>query len=228
MRSATRALGVLLPLFVLAACGDSSSITNVPNTATVRFANATDATIDETSASVVDPGNGNLGFGQTSTCTAANTSGTAGLGIGFNQAGTTTGIPGFTQTFVDGGNYTVVAYPGTDGTTQFLTVDNTGFTPTTGNAGLRVVNGASGLGNVVAVGNGSVLGTGATVAFGAAGAFTNVPAGSEAVTFTNGTDTTTVADAGSLALTAGQNYTVVVAPPLAGTTANRAFLVTGC
>ncbi|HEY4217128.1 MAG TPA: hypothetical protein VGM67_08320 [Gemmatimonadaceae bacterium] len=224
---ATVALFSLASLCALAACGDSS-VTNVPNTATVRFANATDSSIDETSAAVVDPGNGNLGFGQSSTCTAANTSGTSGLGIGFNQAGTTTSIPGFTQTFASGGNYTVVAYPGSDGTTQFLNVDNAGFTPTTGNAGLRVVNGASAIGSVVAVGPDSALGTGATVGFGTAGNFMNVPADSLAVTLNTGAGTSTVADAGTLVLIAGQNYTLVVAPPVSGSATYRTFLVTGC
>jgi hypothetical protein len=33
---------------------------------------------------------------------------------------------------------------------------------------------------------------------------------------------------GAQTLTAGQNYTLVIAPPLSGQTAPRAFLVAGC
>ena len=37
-----------------------------------------------------------------------------------------------------------------------------------------------------------------------------------------------VLDAGSQAITAGTNYTLVIAPPLAPATTPRAFLVPGC
>jgi len=222
-------IAALLPLFVLAgACDDNDDdVTGVGNsTATVRFINATNTNIDVSNGGTVSTGNGNLGFGVSSSCTTVNTA----TGLQFNQAGTTTAIPGFTQTFSSGGNYTVVAYPGTGTTgTQFVTYNNAGFTANTGQAGLRIVNAASGTGNLVALGNGTALGTGTGVPFGTAGSFMSVNAGTQAVTFNTGTGTATVpSNAGNLTFTAGQNYTLVIAPAATGSTTLRTFLVTGC
>jgi len=121
----------------------------------------------------------------------------------------------------------VIAYPSSTGT-QFITVSNSGFTPTTGQAGLRVFNAAATSGNLVALGNGTALGTGTGVSYGNAGSFMSVPAGSQAVTFNTGTGTTTAANAGTLNFTAGQNYTLVVAPAATGSNTLRTFLVPGC
>ena len=222
-------LAVLIPLFVLAACGDSNNnVTGTSNTATVRFVNETGSSIDATNGGTVGSGNGNIAFGGNSTCMAVNTSGSSGSGLGFNTAGTSTSIPGFTQNFASGGNYTVVAYPSSSGTTQFATLDNSGFTANSGQSGLRIFNGASGSGNLVALGNGSAFGTGTGVGYGTAGSFMNVNSGSQAVTFNTGTGTSTAANAGTLNFTAGQNYTLFVAPAASGSTALRTFLVAGC
>ena len=225
----SRTLVALIPLVILAgACDDNDDdVTGIgTNTATVRFINATNANIDVSNAGTVATGNGNLGFGVSSSCMTVNTSGT---GLVFNQAGTTTAIPGFTSTLTSGGNYTVIAYPGAGATgTQFVTFNNAGFTANTGQAGLRIVNAASGTGSLVALGNGTALGAGTGVAFGTAGGFMSVNAGTQAITFNTGTGTTTVANAGNLTFTAGQNYTLVIAPPATGSTTLRTFLVTGC
>lgn len=226
----SRAIAALLPLLILAgACDDDDDdLTGVGNsTATVRFINATNTNIDVSNGGTVGTGNGSLGFGVSSSCMTVNTSGT---GLAFNQAGTTTAIPGFNTTFTSGGNYTVIAYPGAGTTgTQFLTVSNSGFTPNTGQAGLRVVNAATGTGSLVALGNGTALGTAAGVSFGTGGSFMNVNAGTQAITFNTGTGTATVpSNAGNLTFTAGQTYTLVIAPPVTGSTTLRTFLVTGC
>lgn|SRR4051812_27765856 len=225
----SRAMFALLPLFALAACGsDDDNTTGVKtSTATVRFINATNTNIDVSNAGTVSTGNGNVAFGGNSSCMSVNTAGTSGTGLAFNQAGTTTAIPGFTQSFSTGGNYSVIAYPSSTGT-QFATISNSGFTPTTGQAGIRVFNAASTSGNIVALANGTALGTGTGVSYGNAGSFMNVNAGSQAITFNTGTGTTTVANAGSLNFTAGQNYTIVVAPAATGSTTLRTFLVPGC
>jgi len=226
-----RSIAILafVPLTLVAACGDKDDVNGVITpTATVRFINATGSNIDVSNAGTVGTGNGNLGFGMSSSCMSVNASGATGTGLGFNQAGTSTAIPGFTQSFGSNGNYSVIAYPGTGGTTQFLTVDNSNFTANSGQAGLRIINAASGTGNLVALGNGTALGSGSGVAFGSAGNFMNVGAGSQAITFNTGTGTSTVANAGSLNFTAGQNYTLVVAPPATGSTTLRTFLVSGC
>ena len=225
----SRAMLALLPLFVLAACGDDDSdVTGTnPSTATVRFINATNTGVDVSNAGTVGTGSGNIAFGGSSSCLTVSTSGTSGTGLAFNQPGTTTAIPGFTQNFTTGGNYTVIAYPSSTGT-QFATISNSGFTPTTGQAGVRIFNAAATSGNLVALGNGTALGTGAGVSYGNAGGFMNVNAGSQAITFNTGTGTTTAANAGTLSFTAGQNYILVVAPAATGSTTLRTFLVPTC
>ena len=225
----SRTLAALIPILIFAAsCDDNDDdVTGIgANTATVRFINATNTNIDVSNGGTVGTGNGNLGFGVSSSCITVNTSGT---GLVYNQAGTTTVIQGFSSTLTAGGNYTVIAYPGAGSTgTQFVVFNNQGFTANTGQAGLRVVNAASGTGSLVVVGNGTALGAGTGVAFGTAGGFISVPAGTQAITFNTGTGTTTVANAGTLSFTAGQNYTLVVAPPATGSTTLRTFLVSGC
>jgi len=233
MLQRSRAIAALLPLLILAgACDDNNDdvtgVGNNNNTATVRFINATNSTIDVSNGGTVGTGNGSLGFGVSSSCMTVNTTGT---GLQFNQGGTSTAIPGFTPNFTSGGNYTVIAYPGTGTTgTQFVTFNNAGFTPNTGQAGLRVVNAASGSGNLFALGNGSVLGGATTgVGFGTVGNFMSVNAGTQAITFNTGTGTATVpSNAGNMTFTAGQNYTLVIAPAATGSTTLRTFLVTGC
>jgi len=226
MLQRSRAIAALLPLLILAGACDNNNdnVTGVGSTATVRFINATGTNIDVSNGGTIATGNGNLAFGTSSTCMTVNTTGT---GLGFNQAGTSTAIPGFTQNFTANGNYTVVAYPSSTGT-QFLTINNTGSTPNAGQAGLRIVNATSGSGNLVALGNGTALGTGTGVGFGTSGTFMNVNAGSQAITFNTGTGTATVANAGNVTFTAGQNYTIIVAPPATGSTTLRTFVVTGC
>jgi Domain of unknown function (DUF4397) len=224
----SRALLALLPLTIIAACGDTIEVTGTQGgTASVRFINATDANIDVSNAGSVATGDNNLGFGKNSSCLSVNTSGTAGTGLVFNQAGTTTAVPGFTQSFTTGGNYTVIAYPSSTGT-QFITLSNAGFTPTSGQAGLRVFNAASTIGSVVVLSGGTALGTGTGVSYGNAGSFINVPAGAQTITFNTGTGTTTIANAGSLTFTAGQTYTLVVAPAASGTNTLRTFLIPSC
>ena len=225
----SRAIFALLPLVVLAACGDDDpAVTGInSSTATVRFINASTSNIDVSNAGSVAAGNGNIPFGGNSSCLTVNTTGTSGTGLAFNQPGGTTPVPGFTQSFTTGGNYTVIAYPSSTGT-QFATISNGGFTPSSGQAGLRVFNAAATIGSIVALSNGTALGTGTGVTYGNAGAFMNVAAGSQAMTFNTGTGTPTIANAGNLSFTAGQNYTLIVAPAATGSNTLRTFLVAGC
>ena len=66
------------------------------------------------------------------------------LGVYRGYAGTTTALPGLSTSLVNGGSYTILAYPGSGGTTQFTVLSNTN-TPASGQAGLRIFN-ASGSG----------------------------------------------------------------------------------
>ena len=210
-----------LPLAVVVGCSDS---TKPDDAATVRFINATSTNIDVMNAGVVGSGNGNITFGGSSSCMLVSTKAD---NLDFVRAGTSTAIPGFTQDLSEGGNFTVVAF--TSGSnTSFATISNGDFTASSGQAGLRIFNAASGSGNLVAMSGTTVLGSGTSVAFGSAGAFMSVPSGAQVIAFNTGTGTSTVAVTGSLTLTAGQNYTLVVAPPASGSSSLTTFLVSGC
>jgi len=107
-----------------------------------------------------------------------------------------------------------------------------GFTPTAGQAGLRVFN-ASGFPaafDAFVTTSGAPLGTATVSNVLNAGnsAFVSVPAGSQQIRLTATGTTVVLLDMGSQTLTAGQNYTLVIAPPASGQTAPRAFLVAGC
>jgi hypothetical protein len=206
-----------------------ATVTNTATTnATVRLINATNSALDFRSAGTPLSGASNIGFGLASSCASVPVS-TAALTI--TNAGSATGLLGFAPVLAVGSSTTFVAYPSASGGVQFATLGNA-FAPTSGQAGLRVFNAtstATGY-DVFVTALGAVLGlpTTSNVLAGAASAFTNVPAGAEQIRLTSAGGTTVVVDLGSQALAAGQNYTLVIAPPAVGTTIPRAFLVAGC
>jgi hypothetical protein len=197
--------------------------------ANVRLANAMDVALDLRQGSSVASGGSNLAFGGISSCTSV-TAATPGLGIALT--GTTTNLSGFAPTLVAGNSYTFVAY-GTSASPSFATLNNT-FTPTSGQAGFRVLNATGGATAIDAFVTtpAAVLAAPATVSgavSGTATAFVSVPAGSEQIRLTStGLLTPVLLDVGSQTLTAGTNYTLVIAPPASGLTTLRAFLVPGC
>jgi hypothetical protein len=220
-------LGLAASLVMLAACGDDDETTTpTTSTASVRFINATNTSIGVASNGVTATGNGSLGFGASSSCVNVNVNATGSSGLTFTNATSGAAISGFAPSFTAGGNYTVVAYTDASGATQFAILNNTN-TPATGMAGVRLFNAAPGSGNITLFANGSAL-TGATpVTFGSGGTFVSVPAGSQTITFNNGT--TAVLSAGSMAFTAGQNSTIVLGPAATGTTTPlRFFTANGC
>lgn len=218
-------LCALVSLAFLAACDDDEGISSPNSTATVRFVNATgNSNISIAQNGSVGTGNSALGFGSGSSCLTVNT---ANPGLSFTNSGTSTAINGFTPSFTSGGNYTVVAYTDASGNTQFTTLNNA-YTPSSGQAGLRVFNASSGSGNVVLNSGGSALNNGSTTAFGNSGAFFSTAAGTSAYTFNTGTGSSTIANAGSQTLTAGQNSTAIIGPASTGSTTMRAFFTTGC
>lgn len=198
--------------------------------ATVRLANATDAALDLVQGASAVSGGSHIAFGASSSCTSVTA---ASPGLSIDVSGTTTALTGFTPTLVAGNSYTFVAFPGaTAGSTSFITLANT-FTPTAGQAGFRVFNatgGATAL-DIFVTPLAAVLST-PTVAgavSGTATAFVSVPAGSQQIRLTQTTLLTPVLlDLGSQTLSAGTNYTLIIAPPASGTTTLRAFLVPGC
>ena len=196
--------------------------------ANVRLANAMDVALDLRQGTSVASGGSNLAFGGVSSCTSV-TAATPGLGIALT--GTTTNLSGFAPTLVAGNSYTFVAF-GTSASPTFATLVNT-FTPTSGQAGFRVFNATGGATAIDAFVTplAAVLAT-PTVSgavSGTATAFVSVPAGSQQIRLTStGLLTPLLLDVGSQTLTAGTNYTLVIAPPASGSTTLRAFLVPGC
>ena len=219
-------LGAALCFAVVACGGDDDETTNpTTSTATVRFVNATNTTIGVANNGTTATGNGSLSFGGSSSCMTVNTAATGTSGLTFTNATGGAAITGFTPSFTAGGNYTVIAYTGANGTTQFATLNNA-FTPTSGQAGVRFFNAGS-ANNLTLQGNGTAFTGNSAIALGSAGTFASVPAGSQTVTFNNGT--TSVLNAGSMNFTAGQNSTIVIGPAATGTTTPmRFFTASGC
>jgi hypothetical protein len=131
-------------------------------------------------------------------------------------------------------SYTVIAYPGTNGTTQFATIADT-FTPLPGQVGFRVFNaGATGSSYDVYVTapGASLTNTPPTfdaVAAGGNATFLGVSTGaSQQVRITAEGSKTVLLDVGNVAFVVGQNVTLVIAPPVAGSTIPRTFMVASC
>jgi hypothetical protein len=196
--------------------------------AMVRLANATGTALDFLKSGTALTGGSNIGFGTSSTCSSVNAASPA---LTIANTGTTTALSGFTPTFTAGTSYTVVAYPTTTGGVQFTTLDNT-FTPASGQAGLRVFNATSELVpfDVYVTTSGAVLGTATVSNVAAAGSstFVSVPAGTSQIRLTAAGGQVVLLDLGTQTFTAGQNATLIIAPPATGSTTPRAFLVTGC
>lgn len=212
----------ILPFAFVAACGDKdANITIAGRTASVRFVNATDLPISIANDGVVASGNSGLVFGGSATCLAVDATNASALT--FTNGSTSTTITGFTPSFTPGGNATVVAFTDANGNTQFATLNNS-FTPASGQAGLRVFNAANGSGTLSIMGNGTDLGV--SVPFGAASDFVNVPAGTQDLTFTNGS--AILLDAGNMSFVSGGNSTIVVGPAVSGSTTLRSFTANGC
>ena len=209
----------------IVACDDDDQTTS-PTTgfANVRFINATNTNISVVNNGTIATNNTRLAFGDRSTCLDVTANASGGSGLRFTNEVTGTVISSFTTSFTAGGNYTVVAYTDASGTTQFAILNNA-FTPTSGQAGVRFFNAAN-AGTLTLRGNGRTFSGNSSIALGLAGTFLSVAAGSQTVTFNNGT--TNVLDAGAMNFTAGQNTTILIGPPMPGTTGYRFFTATGC
>lgn len=240
MRARMLVTALLVSSAALAACSSDNTLglgvaggttTDSLNNARIRFANATATSLDVASGGVVGTGNGAIAFGAASSCISANA---ANPSLAVRVAGTNTLLTGFTPTFQSGVSHTVIAYAGAGGTTQFVTLANT-FTPTVGQGALRVFNaGAAGTSyDVYVTAPGASLATASpsasAVPSGSASPFFEVStSAAQQVRITAAGSKTVVLDVGNVAFVAGQNATLVIAPPLTGTTVPRAFLVAGC
>ncbi len=208
-----------------AACGDNDTnlVAGSGGTATMRFANATDSAVDIVNNGTTLPTGANLGFGASTSCAVVSTS----IGLQFKLSNSAITIPGFTQSLTTNGTFTVILYP-VDSTAAFATLNNAGFTPIHGLAGLRVFNGAMPPVIFTVLVNGDSVRPGVVIPLGTASPFMNVPSGTQTITVLVGLNSGTVVQAGSLHLAADQNYTLAVAPALPGTLSLRSFLIGPC
>lgn len=206
-----------------------ATITNLATTnATVRLINATGTALDFRSNGTALTGGSNIAYGAASTCSSIPVTGSA---LAVTQAGSTTALAGFTPTLTAGTSTSYVAYTNATNGVSFATLGNA-YTPTAGQAGFRVFNATTattGFDAFVTLLN-AALGTATTtnVLSGTASSFTSVAAGSQQIRLTSTGGTTVLLDLGSQTLTAGQNYTLVIAPSVSGSTTPRAFLISGC
>jgi len=211
----------VLSFAFMAACGSDSSTGPSANTATVRVINASSTDIDVSNGGTIPGGNGGLTFSATSTCLPVSTSGT---GLAFYKAGTSTSYA-YTGSLVSGGNYTVVAY-NSGSRIAFATIDNGGFSPASGQAGVRAINAAPNSGSIVLNSDATAVGSG--IAFATAGDFASIAPGSHQILFNTGAGTTTLDTPGMMGFLAGFRYTIVVGPPATVSGKLRSFIVNGC
>ena len=205
---------------------DTDSLSN----ARIRFVNATSTSFDVATGGTVASGNGSLGFGAASTCISTNA---ATPNVAVRIAGTTNAVPGFTTAYQSGVSYTVIAYTGANGATQFATIADT-YTPASGQTAFRAFNAgtASSSYDVYVTDPGASLAltpaTFSSVTSGINSGFIDVSTTStQQVRVTAAGSKTVLLDLGNVAFVAGQSVTLVLAPPLTGTVP-RSFLVAAC
>jgi len=198
--------------------------------ARIRFVNATSTSYDVATGGNVTTGNGPLGFGGASACISTNA---ATPNVAVRMAGTTNAVPGFTTAYQSGVSYTVVAYTGANGATQFATIADT-YTPASGQTAFRVFNAgsASSSYDVYVTDPSASLAltppTFSAVTAGSNSGFIDVSTTtSQQVRVTAAGSKTVLLDLGNVAFVAGQSVTLVLAPPLTGTIP-RSFLVATC
>ena len=241
MHARTLAITALLAGFVaVGACSSDNTLGlgvaggtggDTLTSARVRIANATATSFDVASKGVVVAGNAAITFGMSSNCTPTNA---LAPDLSVRVAGTLTPVPGLATSYQSGVSYTVIAYPNAVGTTLFATISDA-FAPVAGQSALRVFNaGLPGTSyDVYVTDPGEPLAAAAPTFSAVAGGtftnFSNVSSGAlRQLRITNANSKAVLLDLGSTALTAGQSVTLVIAPPLVGTTTLRSFFVTGC
>jgi hypothetical protein len=203
----------------VAACGEGSGTFGVGgsgNTAKFRLVNASSITLDLIENGAVVTGAAGVASLASSICLNIDLD-IATLSI--QQTGTTTTLPGFTSSFAAGGSYTIVAYPNGNGSVLFTTLPSS-FTTASGQAGLRVFDGAPTTATFdlyVTAPNAPLLAPDATnLGLGSGTSFLNVPASSDQIRFTNFGTLVVAFDAGNHDFVAGQSQIFVLAAP-AGT-----------
>ena len=155
--------------------------------------------------------------------------------LAVRTAGSTSALTGFTPAFTAGGTYTVLV-TGTTAAPVYTTLNDQFTAPTTGNAGIRIINATSaattGAGNWdIYVNPGTTLGTPNATAIGrnAASSYLTVPAGqANTIRLTNSGSTTTLQNISVPSLTSGTVQTIVVGDAATGSTTLRTFTLPAC
>jgi hypothetical protein len=222
----------------LAACSDDNDnpVGTTTNNTTVRFFNATTGatSLDIAQNGTVGAGNGNVAFGNASSCTKVNN---LNPQLAVRTAGTTTSLSGFSPSFAANGKYTVLV-TGTAASPVFSTLNDEFTAPAGANAAVRIVNATSsataGAGSwdiyVNPPSSGSLPTPNAT-AIGRtfASSYLTVPSGqANIIRLTNAGSGGTVQNISVPALTAGQVTTIVVADAATGVAGLRTFTLAAC
>ncbi|HUQ80150.1 MAG TPA: DUF4397 domain-containing protein [Gemmatimonadaceae bacterium] len=236
-RRITSAVLALASAAVFVACSDDDDDKGTgpgTNDTTVRFVNATTGgtSLDIAQNGTVGSGNGSLAYGSASSCTRVNAKNPL---LAVRTTGSTTALTGFTPSFTAGGTYTVLV-TGTTAAPVYTTLNDQFTTPTTGNAGVRIVNVTStattGAGNWdIYVNPGTTLGTPNASAVGrnSATTYLTVPAGqANTIRLTNSGSTTTLQNITVPSMTSGTVQTIVVGDAATGSTALRTFTLNAC
>jgi len=243
MRANALAIALLASIPVLAACdtatgplrlGVAGSVAgggDTLNVARIRFVNATASSFDIVQGGVIATGNTALGFGMSSKCVTVAAQSPV---LDVRRTGTSVTVPGFNLTLQGAGRYTIIAFTDVTGTTRFVTLFNS-FTTLNGQSGFSVFNAVStGIAyDVYVTPPGVALSTTTPVAAAVLGGVNSPFVGVDATTqqqirITTANATTVVLDLGNVTFVPDVNTVLVIAPPLAGASTLRAFLVAGC
>lgn len=218
--------------FALVACDTGSRIPGLggsQNDVSFRIVNTTGTALDLTSSGQPLGGSGHVNAGTSSACIRIDPSTTTAVGL--REAGAPSDVGGFVPALVPRASYTVVAYTSDVGTTQALTLSDA-FVPTSGLAGLRIVDVAPGLGSLdvyVTPQGGALAGPStASVGYGGDTGYFDANPGTSQVRFTRATTTTLVFDAGAITVAPGQLSTLVLAQPGGAAAAPVSVLVPAC
>lgn len=221
----------LAALVVLAGCDTGSRIPGLgggADDALLRIVNATGATLDLTSNGQAVGGSGHVTGGTTSACIRVDP---ATSTLGLREAGAVSDVGGFAPTIASRTSYTVIAFLSDAGAIQTFTFADE-FIPTSGLAGLRIVDVAPGLGSLdvyITPRNGPLdVPSTASIGYGSNTGFFDVDPGTSQVRFTLATTHTLVFDAGTMNLLPGQLATLVLSQPGGAAGAPVATLVPAC
>jgi hypothetical protein len=236
-RRITAAILALATATTLVACSDDDNDNPVGtgnNNTTVRIFNALSGgtNIDVAQNGTVGTGNSNVAFGAASSCTKVNNSNPQ---LTIRPANSSTSLTGFSPSFESGKTYTVLV-TGTQAAPVFTVLTDDFQAPSTGNAGVRIVNATTsatagaGIWDIY-INPGTTLGTPAATAVGrnTPTTYLTVPAGqANTIRLTNSGSTATLQNLTVPSLTSGTVTTIVVTDAASGSTQLQTFTLPAC